>query len=235
MSKLNPATDWRLRLDPWSIGNRRLDRHDALHTLPAGRAALIEIDYITNRDQGPDKPQQVHIEFSELADADLATHRQRHAGPNNQNESEANQESHQRPHHGVDAHEVKIFLRVLPIQAVKGRDLGTFLGISPDYPNAGKILLGPRCDLSKEILDLLEAHMHLLAKDFYSQRNQRHGEEQKQRQFPIDLEQQRQQYHYGKNGLHGVHDHWPYQLPHGCKIVGCPRHQIAGAMFLKKR
>ena len=155
IAKFYAAADWRLLSDGLSISNRGPNCHDALHSLPTGGAALIEIHDIADRDQWPDQPQQIHVEFGELPDADFAAHGQRHARPNDQHEPDANQECHQRPHHRVDAHQAQILLRVLPVQSIEGCYFCALLRIGAHYADAGEVLLCARRDLGKEILDLL--------------------------------------------------------------------------------
>ena len=124
---------------------------------------------------------------------------------------------------------------VLPVQPVEGRDLGALLRICAHDAHTGKVFLCARGDLRKEILNLLEPAVHLLAEDFYRERNQRHGHEQQQRQFPIDYEQKWHQYDHREQCLRRVHDRRADQLPYGGEIVGRAGHQIAGAVLLEKR
>src|SRR6266849_5758179 len=107
------------------------------------------------RNQRLDQAEQVHVEFSELADRNFSAHRQRHAGPNNEHEPESDQKSHQGSHHRVDPHQTQILLRIIPVELVKGGNLGVFLSVGPYYAHAGKVFLSASGNLREKVLDLL--------------------------------------------------------------------------------
>ena len=158
-----------------------------------------------------------------------------HARPDNQHEPQANPKRQQRPHDRIDAHQPKVLLGVFPIQLVKGFDLGVLLSVGTHDTDTRDVLLRARRDLRKEVLDMLKTRVHLLAEELNSQRDQRHRHEQEQRQLPIHCKQNRQNEQYGEKSLQAVHDHRPGELSHCRKIVRRAGHQIAGAVFVKKR
>ena len=221
--------------DSRRIGNRGPNRHDRLHSFPTGGAPLIEIDDIADRDQRPNQPEQIHVKFRELTNGDFAARCQWYAGPYDQHESESDQNGHQWSHQRINSHERQIFLGVFPIQFIECSYLCVLLGIRSHDAHPRKILLRAGGDLREEVLNFFEAYVDLLAEEFYGQRYERHGHEQKQRQLPINQEHERQDHDHHEDRLQAVHDHRSGKLAHGGQIVGGPRHQVAGSMFMKER
>ena len=224
IAKLNLAAYRRLYAGVWRVGNRRLDSGYRLHPLPTRRAPLVEIDDVADRNQRPNQPKQIHVEFGELADRELPARRQRHAGPDDQDKAEPDQERHQRPHECVDLDQPKVFLRVFVIQSIEGINLGAFLRVGAHDAHAGEILLSPRRDLREKILNLLKARVDLLPEKLHRQRDQRHRHEQQQRQLPTDRENDRHNHDDYEQSLQAVHDHRPDHLPHRGQIVGGAGH-----------
>src|SRR5260370_32037392 len=94
IAKFDSTRDWRLFFRVGRIHNGGLDTRDRPHAPPARSAALIKIHDIANRNQRPDQPEEIHVEFSELADGDLAAHGQWHTHPNDDHGSKPDQKSH---------------------------------------------------------------------------------------------------------------------------------------------
>src|SRR2546425_9384073 len=134
----------------------------------------------------------------------------------------------------MDANETKVAFGVLAIEVFKRLNLGVFLGVGPHHPNACKVFLRAHRDLSKEFLDLFETNMHLLAKNFYSQRNKRHRDKEQKCKSPVEHEHQWQDKDHDKNCLQRVHDHRTSQLSYCRQVVRGAGHQIAGAMLVKE-
>jgi hypothetical protein len=83
-------------------------------------------------------------------------------------------------------------------------------------------------------LNLLEADVHLLTEELHRQRDERHRDEEQQRQSHADAKHQREDDHDDEDRLERVHDHRSGELSHGGEIVGGARHQIADAIGLKE-
>src|SRR5258705_8928445 len=97
-AKFNLTLNRRLCFYTVGICNRRLDGKYGIHPSQAGCAALIQIDYITERDQRPDQAEEIHIEDSKLPDRNLSPNRCRYPGPDDQYEAHADQKLHERAH-----------------------------------------------------------------------------------------------------------------------------------------
>src|SRR6266496_695424 len=235
IAELDPPGDRRLRLYIRGIDDCRVDGHDGLHAFPACHAALIKIDDVAERNQRPDQVPQVHVEFGKLAHSHFAAHCQRHADPDDQDKTKADQERHQGSHHRVDAHEPKVLLRIFPVEIIEGFDFGVLLSIGAHDPHSGEIFLRPGCDLGEKVLDFFETHVNLLTEKLHRKRNQRHRDKQEQGKLPIDYKNYRQHNDHHEHSLQRVHDHRPRQLADSGKIISGAGHQVADPMLLKKR
>ena len=222
------------RCTPGAVGDRRLDGEDGVHALQARRAALVEIDDVAERDERPDESRQVEVELGELPDRDLAAHGER---PPYQMMSTKPSPMRNWISGRITA-EMRTRLRLRSaysrFRCVEGRDLRVLLRVGAHDADAREVLLRARRDLREEVLNLLEADVHLLAEVLDRQRDERHRHEEQQRQAHADPQHQRQDDDDDEDGLQRVHDHRPGELAHGGQVVGRARHQVAGAVLVEE-
>ncbi len=102
--------------------------------------------------------------------------------------------------------------------------LELFLCIGADDPHTCQVLLCTRSNVGKELLYLLESDVNLMSEIFNCQRNERHRQQQNERQFNADLIHDRQDDEHPKKRLLAVHDSRPNYLAYRTEVVGRSRH-----------
>src|SRR5213078_1526290 len=157
MAKLYAPANRRLWPSIRFIVNRGLHGENGIHALPTGRAALVEVDHVAERDERPDEAREIEIELRELPDRHAPINCHAPADVEDEHVAEANQKLHERTHRGVEADEREVAFGVLPVEIVEDGDLGVLLRVGAHDAHAGKILLRARGNVREELLYFLEA------------------------------------------------------------------------------
>ncbi len=220
------------RLDVWRIADRGRLVEDVQHPLPGRHPALQQIGDPAERDHRPTQHRQIRVEGDELADRDAMQDHIASAEPEHDQRRKAEEERHAREEQPLEADQLAVAGQIREVRGTKARNLRRFLPIGPHHAHARQRLLGNRAQVRQLLLNLLEAAMDGVAEVLDRDRDERQRQQRDQRQLHVDRQHQRDGDDEEDAGAGGIHHRRADHHADGVEIVGCARHQVAGAMRL---